>query len=81
MNPEQLLLAVEESIKTREAYPTDKWVICWLQNKIQCKPKAHVIPDGNIFGQLTDDDLINGLTNLQWILIKNKIAHFFERKI
>ena len=80
MNPEQMLITVEHAIRTHPDYPTDEWVICFLKNEIQCLPKASVLNDGNIFGQYNTDELTNGLTNLQWIALKQKMSLFFESK-
>lgn len=80
MNPEQLLISVEECIKERPDLPCKSWLICWHEGKLKCLPVGTIKDDGNIFGYFNTDDLTNGLSLDQWGQVAKKIALFFERK-
>ena len=78
MNPEQILDAVETAIRERPQSPELKYVICWLDNKIQCVPMKGLKDDGNIFWIFFVDEVDRGFTNAAWDQIKRKIHYFFN---
>lgn len=80
MNPEQLLNAVEVCISERTRLDCKAYVICWHENKLKCLPSRAVKNDGNIFGTITADECIRGLTAQKWSEIAKNIASFFEQK-
>jgi hypothetical protein len=80
MNPEQLLNSIETVISKRPVSSSNRWVICWLNNKLQCLPSDSVKDDGNIFGNFSTDELINGFSIKQWSDLSRNIVIFLRSK-
>jgi len=80
MNPEQMLSVVATSIKNRTKETTNKWVILYLDGKVQCLPESVIIDNRNIFGYFTDKMLDEGFDHKQWRQLSLNIARFLERK-
>ena len=80
MNPEQLLIAVEEAIKLREDEGQKYWIICWHNKKIQCLGSKCTAKPEIIFLTVSGRDCEDGLNIKQWDLLKVRMKRFFERK-
>lgn len=74
MNPEQLLNAVAEAIKTRDRENIGRFYLYAREGNIVCVP-ADPTPAGSItLGVFSNDELNKGFTNKQWAGILQKLA-------
>lgn len=80
MNPQQMLIAVQEAIETRPPSTSKSYHICIQEGEICCLPQSHGIEQHPVFFILREKELRDGLTNPQWeILLKALANHFTER--
>lgn len=80
MNPEKLLMLVQDAIDNRQSNQVGPWRICYLDGKIQCISKHCIRNPEIVFIVITDDQAKYALENQQWELLLTRIARFWSQK-